>query len=77
VANGLLASAGVEFHAGAASITNEALADAQSVLAPSQAAALRQLQAEQQASAQAAQLLRDSLPAEDNFNRLAWKLLLQ
>lgn len=77
VANGTLAAAGIEVHAPTAVVSNDALAEAQALLAPHQINALREIQTEQQATAQAMQLLRANLPLSDKTNGIAWQLLLQ
>jgi hypothetical protein len=60
-----------------APVTEVAIAQSHAVLAPAQVAALRDIQNEQQASARAMQLLRDSLPAGDRRLGPAFQLLLQ
>jgi hypothetical protein len=60
-----------------ARITETALVEAQAVLAPAQVAALRDLQAEQQASARALDLLRENLPAAGMRPGLPAQLFLQ
>ncbi len=77
VAHGTLAAAGIELHAPAAAVSSEVVTEAQSFLAPHQAAALREIQVEQQATARAMQILREALPAADKASGIAWQLLLQ
>ena len=77
VTTGALAAAGIELRTPPATVSSEAIVDAQSLLSHSQLAALREIQAEQQATAQAYQLIRDSLPANKKFDAIAWQLLLQ
>jgi hypothetical protein len=77
VTTGALAAAGIELRTPPAPVSNDALTDAQTLLNQSQLAALRDIQAEQQATAQAYQLIRDTLPANKKFDAIAWQLLLQ
>lgn len=63
----------------AAKVSDAALAAAQTVLAPAQQGALREIQSEQQASLVALQLIRDSMPSYDvpSNNSAMLRLLLQ
>lgn len=61
----------------AAKVSDAALSEAQAVLTGPQQAALRQIQAEQQASLLALQLISENLPAGDNRQNRLLRLLLQ
>lgn len=58
-------------------ITEVAIAQAQTVLAPGQMTALREIQAEQFAASQAAELVRELFPASDELREAGLTLLLQ
>jgi hypothetical protein len=60
-----------------AQVTETAIVQSHAVLAPAQVSALRDIQNEQQASARAMQLLRDSLPVGDHRLGPAFQILLQ
>lgn len=77
VTTGALAAAGVELQTPPATVTNEAVAEAQPVLTPNQVAALREIQAEQRATADAYQILRATLPKNKKFDLIALEMLMQ
>ncbi len=58
-------------------VTEEVIAHAQTVLAPAQVNALRDIQAEQQAAAKAAELIRDAVPVREEVPAFGLTLLLQ
>lgn len=58
-------------------ISEAAIVQAQAVLAPAQITALREIHAEQQAAAQAAELVRQMFPATDELREVGLTLLLQ
>ena len=61
----------------AARVSDAAIAESQTVLAPAQLVALRELQIEQQATARAMQQLRDALPASGERPRVPLQVILQ
>ncbi len=67
----------VEAHPTATLVTNEVLAEAQTVLSTQQVAALNDLRVEQEASAQTFQLIRDSLPISNRAGGRLLDLMLQ
>lgn len=66
----------IQMNAPAARVTEAVLTESQTVLAPPQLAALRDIQAEQVASLRAFQLIRDNLPPDDAA-AIAMRQLLQ
>lgn len=58
-------------------VTEEVIAQSQSVLTPAQLNALREIQLEQQAAAKAAELIREALPAREEMPAFGLTLLLQ
>ena len=72
-----VAEAVTESHAATAVVTNDVIAEAQTLLAPNQVAAFREIQTEQQASARALQLIRENLPGGDRSASTMLNFLLQ
>jgi len=58
-------------------VTEEVIAQSQTVLTPAQVSALREIQLEQQAAAKAADLIRDALPVREETPAFGLTLLLQ
>lgn len=58
-------------------VTEEVIAQSQTILTPAQLNALREIQLEQQAAAKAAELIRDALPGREEMPAFGLTLLLQ